>query len=145
MVTSIVARLEAIKFVIQADMEPSGSSKRPFTRPSILFDAKEAADIDSFAYFSLTDHTISSLMISSTLRIMACDMDFVKYEEERILNPRGMKLLTCRWLPKKTKPKALIFICHGYAMKCSITMKNSAIRLVKVGFAVYGIDFEGHG
>ncbi|KAM2998345.1 hypothetical protein FF2_040010 [Malus domestica] len=76
---------------------------------------------------------------------MACDMDFVKYEDEYILNPRGMKLFTCRWLPKKTKPKALIFIYHGYAMKCSITMKNSAIRLVKVGFAVYGIDYEGHG
>ncbi|PQQ00093.1 uncharacterized protein Pyn_28396 [Prunus yedoensis var. nudiflora] len=44
MATSIASQLEAIKSVIQADTEPS--VKRPFTRPSILFDAKEAADID---------------------------------------------------------------------------------------------------
>ncbi|XVF75429.1 hypothetical protein PTKIN_Ptkin13bG0188100 [Pterospermum kingtungense] len=30
-------------------------------------------------------------------------------------------------------------------MECSITMKSTAIRLVKAGFAVYGIDYEGHG
>ncbi|RXI09021.1 hypothetical protein DVH24_023165 [Malus domestica] len=75
----------------------------------------------------------------------ASDMDFVKYEEEYILNPRGMKLFTCRWLPKNTEPKALIFICHGYAMECSITMNSTAMRLAKASFAIYGIDYEGHG
>ncbi|KAI4302374.1 hypothetical protein MLD38_038126 [Melastoma candidum] len=30
-------------------------------------------------------------------------------------------------------------------MKCSITMKSIAVRLVNMGYAVYGIDYEGHG
>ncbi|PRQ46731.1 putative 2-acylglycerol O-acyltransferase [Rosa chinensis] len=77
---------------------------------------------------------------------MASDMGNVKYEEEYILNSRGMKLFTCKWLPDNNKPpKALIFICHGYGMECSITMSSTATRLAKVGFAIYGIDYEGHG
>ncbi|KAM2156806.1 hypothetical protein ACFX1R_042452 [Malus domestica] len=67
MVTSIAARLEAIKFVIQADMEPSGSSKRPFTRPSILFDAKEAADIDVHTIEQRTTTTIISRSTTTTI------------------------------------------------------------------------------
>ncbi|KAK7270096.1 hypothetical protein RIF29_22997 [Crotalaria pallida] len=69
----------------------------------------------------------------------------IKFEEEFIPNSRGMKLLTSRWLPRKENPKALIFMCHGYAMECSITMDSTATRLAKAGFAVYGVDYEGHG
>ncbi|XP_052184980.1 uncharacterized protein At3g06530 [Diospyros lotus] len=43
MAASIASQLQAIKSLIKADSEPQ---KRPFTRPSILFDPKEAADID---------------------------------------------------------------------------------------------------
>ncbi|KAL5733342.1 hypothetical protein ACOSP7_032684 [Xanthoceras sorbifolium] len=69
----------------------------------------------------------------------------VKYEEEYILNSRGVKLFTCSWVPVNQQPKALVFICHGYAMECSITMNSTATRLVKAGFACYGIDYQGHG
>lgn len=44
MATSIASQLQAIRSFVQADSEPP--LKRPFTRPSILFDPKEAADID---------------------------------------------------------------------------------------------------
>ncbi|CAK9176535.1 unnamed protein product [Ilex paraguariensis] len=76
---------------------------------------------------------------------MASEIGSITYEEEHILNSRGMKLFTCRWLPANSEPKALVFFCHGYGMECSITMKGAAIRLVKAGFGVYGIDYEGHG
>ncbi|XP_061347627.1 caffeoylshikimate esterase-like [Gastrolobium bilobum] len=69
----------------------------------------------------------------------------VKYEEEFVLNSRGMKLLASRWLPVNETPKALVFLCHGYAMECSITMNSTATRIAKAGFAVYGLDYEGHG
>ncbi|XP_008783604.1 caffeoylshikimate esterase-like [Phoenix dactylifera] len=72
-------------------------------------------------------------------------MEGIKYEEEFLLNSRGLKLFTCRWLPENREPKALIFLCHGYAMECSISMKGTGIQLAKAGFAVYGIDYEGHG
>ncbi|KAK6149947.1 hypothetical protein DH2020_017472 [Rehmannia glutinosa] len=48
-------------------------------------------------------------------------------------------------MPSHSDPKGLVFLCHGYGIECSITMKGSGIRLAKAGYAVYGIDYEGHG
>ncbi|XP_021910108.1 caffeoylshikimate esterase-like [Carica papaya] len=76
---------------------------------------------------------------------MALEMGNIRYDEEYIMNSRGIKLFTCKWIPTDQEPKALIFLLHGYAMECSITMNSTAIRLAKAGFAVYGIDYEGHG
>ncbi|GAV77060.1 Hydrolase_4 domain-containing protein, partial [Cephalotus follicularis] len=67
------------------------------------------------------------------------------FSQEYILNSRGLKLFTCSWIPTNQEPKALIFICHGYAMECSITMNSISTRFAKAGFAVYGIDYQGHG
>lgn len=50
MASSIASQLQAIKSFVQADSEPL---KRPFTRPSILFDPKEAADIDVDTIFNI--------------------------------------------------------------------------------------------
>ncbi|URE48041.1 60S ribosomal protein [Musa troglodytarum] len=69
----------------------------------------------------------------------------VRYEEEFIKNPRGQKIFTCKWLPQNKEPKALIFLCHGYAMECSTSMKDTGTRLAKAGYAVHGMDYEGHG
>ncbi|RCV28032.1 hypothetical protein SETIT_5G373400v2 [Setaria italica] len=71
--------------------------------------------------------------------------DDIKYEEEFIVNCRGNKLFTCRWTPLNFQPKTLIFICHGVAAECSISMRDAAARLVRAGYGVYGIDHEGHG
>ncbi|GFP97112.1 caffeoylshikimate esterase, partial [Phtheirospermum japonicum] len=62
-----------------------------------------------------------------------------------ITNSKGTKLFTCRWLPLNSEPKGLIFLCHGYAIECSITLKRCAIRLAEAGYAVYGMDYQGHG
>ncbi|XP_015942369.1 caffeoylshikimate esterase [Arachis duranensis] len=67
------------------------------------------------------------------------------YEEEYVLNSRGMKLFASRWLPANGNPKAIIFMCHGYAMECSITMNSTGRKLANAGYAVYGVDYEGHG
>ncbi|GAB2286713.1 hypothetical protein Dimus_021108 [Dionaea muscipula] len=80
----------------------------------------------------------------------------IKYEEEFVSSRKGgLKLFTCRWLPPLAagaggdhgagEPKALVFLLHGYAMDSSISMKGSASRLAGAGFAVYGIDYVGHG
>ncbi|XP_057776617.1 caffeoylshikimate esterase-like isoform X2 [Salvia miltiorrhiza] len=70
-------------------------------------------------------------------------MDVV-YCEEYITNSRGVELFTCRWLPISS-PKALVFLCHGYGMECSNFMKGVGIKLSNHGYAVFGIDYEGHG
>ncbi|GAB4854867.1 hypothetical protein Ancab_023453 [Ancistrocladus abbreviatus] len=69
----------------------------------------------------------------------------IKYEEEYISSRKGLKLFTCRWVPEDGKPKALVFLLHGYAMESSISMKGTAMRLAKAGYGVYGIDYVGHG
>ncbi|KAI8563795.1 hypothetical protein RHMOL_Rhmol03G0136900 [Rhododendron molle] len=76
---------------------------------------------------------------------MAYEIGGVRYEEEFVLNSRGMKFFTCRWLPANCELKALIFLCHGYAMESSISMKGTGTRLAKAGYGVYGMDYEGHG
>ncbi|MCO5549050.1 hypothetical protein L7F22_002516 [Adiantum nelumboides] len=51
----------------------------------------------------------------------------------------------CRWLPTSTPVKALVFLCHGYGVECSLFMRGTDIRLAQAGFAVFGLDYEGHG
>lgn len=50
MATSLASQLQALKSAVKADTE---SLKRPITRPSILFNPKDAADIDIDTIFSL--------------------------------------------------------------------------------------------
>ncbi|KAL1201271.1 Caffeoylshikimate esterase [Cardamine amara subsp. amara] len=70
----------------------------------------------------------------------------VVYKEDYVLNSRGIQLFTCSWKPEEQEePKALIFLCHGYAMESSITMNSTATRFAKAGFAIYAMDYEGHG
>ncbi|KAL5795618.1 hypothetical protein ACOSQ2_000438 [Xanthoceras sorbifolium] len=68
----------------------------------------------------------------------------VEYQEEYIRNARGVEIFTCRWLPFSS-PKALVFLCHGYGMECSSFMRECGTRLASAGYAVFGIDYEGHG
>ncbi|CAH2063034.1 unnamed protein product [Thlaspi arvense] len=68
-----------------------------------------------------------------------------EYEEEYIRNSRGVELFACRWVPSGSSPKALIFLCHGYGMECSGFMRECGIRLASAGYAVFGMDYEGHG
>ncbi|KAH0912611.1 hypothetical protein HID58_035932 [Brassica napus] len=65
-------------------------------------------------------------------------------EREYIRNSRGVELFACRWVPSSS-PRALIFLCHGYGMECSGFMSECGIRLASAGYAVFGMDYEGHG
>lgn len=72
-------------------------------------------------------------------------MEF-EYREEYIKSSRGVQLFTCRWLPANScSPKALVFLCHGYGMECSGFMRECGVRLASARYAVFGIDYEGHG
>ncbi|TYH57500.1 hypothetical protein ES332_D08G093500v1 [Gossypium tomentosum] len=68
-----------------------------------------------------------------------------EYQEDHIRNSRGTLLFTCRWLPLISSPKALVFLCHGYGMECSGFMRECGTRLAAARYAVFGIDYEGHG
>lgn len=69
----------------------------------------------------------------------------VSYEEEFVVNSRGLKLFTCRWSPVGKEIRALVFLCHGYGMECSTYMRGIGVRLAQAGYVVFGLDIEGHG
>ncbi|CAM6100179.1 unnamed protein product [Calypogeia fissa] len=70
----------------------------------------------------------------------------VRFDEEDYFNERGMRLNTSRWLPSPDKAiKGLVFLCHGWGMECSIYTRETGQKLASGGYAVYGIDYEGHG
>ncbi|XP_020231757.1 caffeoylshikimate esterase [Cajanus cajan] len=71
------------------------------------------------------------------------DLDF-EYQEEYWKNSRGVQLFTCKWVPFSS-PRALVFLCHGYGMECSRFMRECGVRLACAKYAVFGIDYEGHG
>ncbi|KAF8044357.1 hypothetical protein BT93_A2372 [Corymbia citriodora subsp. variegata] len=71
MAASLSSQLQAIKSYVQAESEPL---KRPFTRPSILFDPKEAADIDI--------DTIHSIALSGLEVLVNTDQRFRNYKND---------------------------------------------------------------
>ncbi|KAL6905797.1 hypothetical protein ACP4OV_003398 [Aristida adscensionis] len=117
--------------------------------------------LDKSKIFKQLPYTLL-LSLKSFLSFEQMADDDIKYEEDYISNTRGLQLFTCQWRPSNSEPKALIFLCHGnffadkmlpprlpllsgYAMECSISMRGTGTRLAKAGFAVHGLDYEGHG
>lgn len=80
MATSIASQLEALRSFTKTDADPL---KRPFTRPSILFDPKEAADIDL--------ETIYSIALKGLEVLIGTDGRFRKYKDD-LFNPRNKEL-----------------------------------------------------
>ncbi|KAK7270193.1 hypothetical protein RIF29_23160 [Crotalaria pallida] len=68
-------------------------------------------------------------------------LQFLEYRK----NSRGVQLFTCKWLPVSDPIKALVFLCHGYGMECGTYMKECGEKLAGARYAVFGMDYEGHG
>lgn len=64
--------------------------------------------------------------------------------ESTFANSRGVKLHTSSWLPEGDV-KAIILLCHGYAVDSSSYFNYTASKLAETGYAVFGLDYEGHG
>lgn len=71
--------------------------------------------------------------------------DDVDLEETYWVNDRGMALLTSTMTPKNAEPIAVICFCHGYMDNSSFLKRIEYQRLVRHGFAVAMIEYEGHG
>ncbi|KAJ1389579.1 U3 small nucleolar RNA-associated protein 10 [Sesbania bispinosa] len=80
MATSLASQLEAIRSFAQADSAPL---KRPFTRPSILFDPKEAADIDIETIFTLA-HQGLEVLISTDERFRNYKNDLFSHRSKEL-------------------------------------------------------------
>ncbi|CAH9069155.1 unnamed protein product [Cuscuta epithymum] len=80
MATSIASQLQAIKSIVISD---SVTRKRPFTRPSILFEPKEAADIDV--------ETIYSTALSGLDVLISTEERFKNYKND-LFSPKSRDL-----------------------------------------------------
>lgn len=58
------------------------------------------------------------------------------------MNSINQMLLDSDWHELKF---IFVFCFLGYAMECSVFMKGTGIRFAEAGYAVFGIDYEGHG
>ncbi|KAM5557014.1 uncharacterized protein ABKV19_024415 [Rosa sericea] len=81
MATSIASQLKVLKSLIQVDQDPS--QKRPFTRPSILFDPKEAADIDIDTIFAVGLQGLE-LLVSTDERFRNFKSDLFSYQSKEL-------------------------------------------------------------
>lgn len=61
------------------------------------------------------------------------------------LNSRNVEIHSKEWRPLIGKIKGLVFYCHGYGDCCDYLFDDVAISLAQAGFAVFAMDYEGHG
>ncbi|XP_047342372.1 caffeoylshikimate esterase-like [Impatiens glandulifera] len=74
------------------------------------------------------------------------DRHAVSHGSEFIVNARGMRLFTQWWIPlPPTKVIGCIAMIHGYTGETNWGFQLTAILFAKHGFAVCGIDHQGHG
>nr|XP_011470044.1 PREDICTED: uncharacterized protein At3g06530 isoform X2 [Fragaria vesca subsp. vesca] len=81
MATSIASQLKVLVSRIPVDQDPS--QKRPFTRPSILFDPKEAADIDIDTIFAIGVQGLE-LLVSTDERFRNFKNDLFSYQSKEL-------------------------------------------------------------
>lgn len=53
--------------------------------------------------------------------------------------------MTSIMMPKDRPVRAVILFCHGYSDHASFVKRRENLRLVREGFAVVSIEYEGHG
>ncbi|CAI5488542.1 unnamed protein product [Closterium sp. Naga37s-1] len=65
--------------------------------------------------------------------------------EEYIINTRGVVLFTKEWLPSDGRFRGVVVGCHGYGETCTYIFEDVAVKLAGAGYALVGVDYEGHG
>ncbi|XP_058213487.1 uncharacterized protein LOC131325314 [Rhododendron vialii] len=84
----------------------------------------------SFLYGKSSLVMIVLMLLTKILKLDKRPTKLKESDTKRVvMNSRGMKLFSCRWLPANREPKALVFLCHGYSMESSISMKGQYISL----------------
>ncbi|EPS73231.1 hypothetical protein M569_01522 [Genlisea aurea] len=81
--SSIASQLQAIRVALNVTNEPEPSRRTPFTRPSILFDAKAAADIDVDTIFNLALSGLD-VLISSEGRFKNYKSDLFSHQSKEL-------------------------------------------------------------
>ncbi|XP_015065537.1 caffeoylshikimate esterase-like [Solanum pennellii] len=68
----------------------------------------------------------------------------LKMEESYEVNSRGLEIFSKSWLPE-TRPKAIVYFCHGYGDTCTFYGEGIARKLASFGYGVVAMDYPGFG
>ncbi|KAG5623608.1 hypothetical protein H5410_008826 [Solanum commersonii] len=68
----------------------------------------------------------------------------LKMEESYEVNSRGLEIFSKSWLPE-TRPKAVVYFCHGYGDTCTFFGEGIARKLASFGYGVIAMDYPGFG
>lgn len=68
----------------------------------------------------------------------------LKMEESYEVNSRGLEIFSKSWLPE-TRPKAVVYFCHGYGDTCTFLVEGIARKLASFGYGVVAMDYPGFG
>ncbi|XWS75467.1 hypothetical protein CRYUN_Cryun01aG0091000 [Craigia yunnanensis] len=71
--------------------------------------------------------------------------DGLKMEESYEVNSRGLEIFSKCWLPETSRPKAMVFFCHGYGDTCTFFVEGIARKLASCGYGVFAMDNPGFG
>mmetsp|Transcript_25567 Transcript_25567/g.58985 ORF Transcript_25567/g.58985 Transcript_25567/m.58985 type:complete len:320 (-) Transcript_25567:418-1377(-) len=71
--------------------------------------------------------------------------DEIDLQEEYVVNSRGMCLLASTMIPRNRKILGVLCDCHGYAASATGMQRAEFSRLVRAGYALIQIEYEGHG
>lgn len=69
----------------------------------------------------------------------------VRVTEKFFFNSRGIEQFTKEWVPANGEASAVVCYCHGYGDQCNYFFDATAVELAQAGYAVVGVDYEGHG
>jgi len=69
----------------------------------------------------------------------------LKAMETLVRNSRGLEIFVKSWVAVEGEPSGLIFLCHGYGDTITFFTEGLARSLALAGYAVYGMDYPGHG
>ncbi|OMO80229.1 Alpha/beta hydrolase-1 [Corchorus capsularis] len=71
--------------------------------------------------------------------------DGLKMKESYEVNSRGLEIFSKSWLPETSRPKAMVFFCHGYGDTCTFFVEGIAQKLASCGYGVFAMDYPGFG
>lgn len=69
----------------------------------------------------------------------------VKMKESYEKNSKGVEIFMKSWLPESSRPKAMVFFCHGYGDTVTFFFEGHARKFVLSGYGVVAIDYPGFG
>ncbi|KAK4772550.1 hypothetical protein SAY86_014325 [Trapa natans] len=69
----------------------------------------------------------------------------VTHGSEYVTNPRGLKIFRQWWIPAAAEPVGIVAIVHGYTSESNWLNQLTSILFAESGFAVCGLDHQGHG